>query len=389
MTDYIGKYVKKFESGSYGSLALSSCGYDWGLSCGSYQLTLRWGNCINFLKKYFPSDAAGLFYNTAMKDFASKTWPGNAYCSSPDSVKSVWQKCYNRVGADQFFEYEHAWIEAQYYTPIKNKVKDILNLDTVDRAFQECFWSWAVHKGSGGANTAFRAVLSNNKISSLNFIDKETLFDYIYDHRYNDAGTNRYKKGLMNGSSEREILRPLITKGTFSGGINPGNIEVTAPVTPKVEPPKVEEKKEEKPKEIKVNSLNGTLKVILRNDVLNVRSSPYFIDNIVDRYSYGKIVSVVGITEDKQFYKLSDGNYISTNTSYVQFTETKNQTGFLVRVKAGNLEIKKVPALIGVTVGTINQNGVFTIVEEQAGYGRLKSGAGWISLDSKLVTRLN
>ena len=39
--DYIGKYVKKFESGSKGSLALSSCGNDWGLSCGSYQLTLR------------------------------------------------------------------------------------------------------------------------------------------------------------------------------------------------------------------------------------------------------------------------------------------------------------------------------------------------------------
>ena len=54
MTDYIGKYVKEFESGSRGSLALDSCGYDWGLSCGSYQLTLRWGNAINFLKKYFP-----------------------------------------------------------------------------------------------------------------------------------------------------------------------------------------------------------------------------------------------------------------------------------------------------------------------------------------------
>lgn len=52
-SDYIGKYVKKFESGSKGSLALSSCGNDWGLSCGSYQLTLRWGNCIRFLKNTF------------------------------------------------------------------------------------------------------------------------------------------------------------------------------------------------------------------------------------------------------------------------------------------------------------------------------------------------
>lgn len=221
MTDYIGKYVKKFESGTLGSLSLSSCGNDWGLSCGSYQLTLRWGNCINFLKKYFPTESKVLFFDISKKDFASKTWPGNSYCSSPDAVKSVWQKCYNKVGADKFFEYEHAWIEANYYVPIKNKVKSYLNLDTTDRAFQECFWSWAVHEGSGGAFTSFKKVLSDNGITSLDYVDKEKFFDLIYDNRFERAGTNRYKKGLTNGSSEREILRPLLKKGTFSGKNEP------------------------------------------------------------------------------------------------------------------------------------------------------------------------
>lgn len=37
--DYIGRLVKQFESGNKGSLALGSCGNDWGISCGSYQLT--------------------------------------------------------------------------------------------------------------------------------------------------------------------------------------------------------------------------------------------------------------------------------------------------------------------------------------------------------------
>ena len=32
----IGEYVKQFESGDKGSLSFSSCGNDWGLSCGSY-----------------------------------------------------------------------------------------------------------------------------------------------------------------------------------------------------------------------------------------------------------------------------------------------------------------------------------------------------------------
>ena len=62
MNDYIGKYVKRFESGNTESLTLDSCGYDYGLSCGSYQLTLRYGNCIKFLRKYFPNESQTLYY---------------------------------------------------------------------------------------------------------------------------------------------------------------------------------------------------------------------------------------------------------------------------------------------------------------------------------------
>lgn len=612
MTDYIGKYVKQFESGTLGSLSLSSCGNDWGLSCGSYQLTLRWGNCINFLKKYFPTEATALFFNTSQKDIASKTWPGSNYCSSPDAVKSVWQKCYNKVGADKFFEYEHAWIEANYYVPIKNKVKDYLNLDTTDRAFQECFWSWSVHEGSGGAFTSFKAVLSENNITSLDYVDKEEFFDLIYDKRYEKAGTNRYKKGLTNGSSERETLRPLLTKGTFSGKVQEivssssstnsdvwytvqvgayskesnanaqllvlktkgfsasiiqidnlyklkvgsyrdlnaaksmqtllknngfesiivedrGEIDMsntkefiprkTAPSTtdkywihtskgglndcilisgnscipncvgyaygrfyeiigtkPKLSRANAENwygyadgyKRSKTPalgavicwakgqvgvasdgaghvaiveeiksngdiitsnsgynstrfwlqtftkasgyamngytfqgfilppdaevfvsESVKVTPLKGTLKVILRNDVLNVRSSPEIISgNIVTTYSYGKTATVTGITEDNKWYQLSDGNFISSSIQYVQFTKTDETVSFTVRVKAGSTEIKKEASSSSTTVGKISQNGVYTIVEEKNGYGKLKSGAGWISLNSELVTRL-
>ena len=150
MIDYIGKYVKKYESGTKGSLSLSQCGNDWGLSCGSYQLTLRWGNCIKFLKKFFPNETKSIYFNST-KDVATPSWPGANYCSSPEEVKKVWKICYNKVGAEQFFEYEHQYIEAMYYTPFKKAIKDYINLDNTNRAFQECCWSWAVHKGSSGA----------------------------------------------------------------------------------------------------------------------------------------------------------------------------------------------------------------------------------------------
>ena len=178
MTDYIGKYVKECESGSKGSLALGSCGYDWGLSCGSYQLTLRWGNCINFLKKYFPNEAKDLYFK-ATKDKVSKTWPGVSYCSSPAKVQTVLTQCYNKVGAEKFFEYEHAFMEDNYYKPIKNKVKDLIDLDNANRAFQECFWSWAVHRGVSGANKEFRACLGAYKPSHYK---EEKLLDLIYEY---------------------------------------------------------------------------------------------------------------------------------------------------------------------------------------------------------------
>lgn len=60
---------------------------------------------------------------------------------------------------------------------------------------------------------------------------------------------------------------------------------------------------------------------------------------------------------------------------------------FLVKVSVDNLRIRKGPGTNNATTGHYTGIGVFTIVEVQngtgstAGWGRLKSGAGWISLD--------
>lgn len=67
-------------------------------------------------------------------------------------------------------------------------------------------------------------------------------------------------------------------------------------------------------------------------------------------------------------------------------TETKTTTKkaeaktkeYLVRVTANCLNIRKTPN--GAIVGTIKDKGVYTIIEEKNGWGKLKSGKGWISL---------
>ena len=204
MKDYIGAYVKHFESGTVGSLALGSSGYDWGLSCGSFHLTLRWGNCINFLKKYFPQESKGLYY-TAPKDVVSKIWPGADYCSSPQEVKQIWINCYNKVGEEIFFNYEHQYIKSKYYDLICTKLMPISDISNSSRAFKECFWSWSIARGVGGCRNEFMEIV--DKID-INTIEAEDLFDLIYDKRYEKCSFDRYKKG--NPKGEREILRPLL-----------------------------------------------------------------------------------------------------------------------------------------------------------------------------------
>ena len=75
--------------------------------------------------------------------------------------------------------------------------------------------------------------------------------------------------------------------------------------------------------------------------------------------------------------------YASGSTTKV---ETVSECPYLVKITASVLNIRKQPTTGSVITGTIRDKGVYTIVEEANGtgasrWGKLKSGAGWISLD--------
>lgn len=65
---------------------------------------------------------------------------------------------------------------------------------------------------------------------------------------------------------------------------------------------------------------------------------------------------------------------------------------FPVKILDNALNIRKNPSLTAPVMGVITDNGIYTIVETAYGgnilWGRLKSGAGWISLNSRYVKRL-
>lgn len=90
-------------------------------------------------------------------------------------------------------------------------------------------------------------------------------------------------------------------------------------------------------------------------------------------------------------YRVFDNNGVNIyipNTS----TQTASDVPFTVKVSISDLNIRKGPGTDYAKTGKFTGKGVFTIVEIQsgqgasAGWGRLKSGAGWISLDYAVKT---
>ena len=72
-------------------------------------------------------------------------------------------------------------------------------------------------------------------------------------------------------------------------------------------------------------------------------------------------------------------------------TETKKEETFksyVVKILVDELNIRKEANFDSAVVGVVKKGQAFTIVEEKNGLGKLKSGAGWISLGSKYVQKV-
>ena len=85
------------------------------------------------------------------------------------------------------------------------------------------------------------------------------------------------------------------------------------------------------------------------------------------------------------------GKYGWVNAADISTGSTGTATSYRVRTTADVLNIRKGPGANYGVAGQIKGKGIYTIVAEAAGpgatkWGKLKSGAGWISLD--YVTKL-
>lgn len=143
----------------------------------------------------------------------------------------------------------------------------------------------------------------------------------------------------------------------------------------------------------------STGSTIDRDDLVSIASNAvYYTGKSIPSWVKNKKWYIASVSGDRAILgKSEDGkNNIQSaiNTKYLTVVKdvaaTTTQTAFksyTVKVTASSLTIRKGPGTNYGSSGSIKDKGVYTIVAEQSGkgatkgWGKLKSGAGWISLD--------
>ena len=73
-------------------------------------------------------------------------------------------------------------------------------------------------------------------------------------------------------------------------------------------------------------------------------------------------------------------DYVVPTTDTPVVTSTSKKVNYKVKITADSLNVRKGAGTSYATNGSVKKGQVFTIVEEKNGWGKLKSGAGWINL---------
>lgn len=114
-------------------------------------------------------------------------------------------------------------------------------------------------------------------------------------------------------------------------------------------------------REWEVNSINGENALLGRST-----DGKYNINSYVNL----KYLVLVGAEEEEE----------SAPVVSAPVEQPKSEVPYLIRVTATLLNYRRGPSMNDAVAGTIKNGGVYTIIEEKDGWGKLKSGAGWINL---------
>ena len=181
-------------------------------------------------------------------------------------------------------------------------------------------------------------------------------------HRIRDEGRWESVKARV------QTVLTAIKKGECSASLSSGTTSVSS--SSSTSSPTVTESK-------------FTVKIIC--DTLNIRQSASFSSDVVGTVKKGEVFTIVETSNGLGRLK-SGAGWISMGTAYVEKTTTSSSSettspGYIVEiVKCSVLNVRSGAGTNHSIVTTVKAGEFYTIVAESNGWGKLKSGAGWISL---------
>ena len=136
--------------------------------------------------------------------------------------------------------------------------------------------------------------------------------------------------------------------------------------------------------------LGGTTTTETKTETATTTTTMYRVrktwaDSKTQKGAYKVLANAKKCADENPGYYVFDANGnvvypVATKTETATTTTTKSSTSYTVKVTASALNIRSGAGTSYKVVGCIKDKGVYTIVEESNGWGKLKSGAGWISL---------
>lgn len=133
------------------------------------------------------------------------------------------------------------------------------------------------------------------------------------------------------------------------------------------------------------NTLTGSnFMVRIKVDSLNIRKSASLSATVMGTVKKGQVYTITKVTNGMGCLK-SGAGWISMGTEYVEkissvSSTSASNTEYKVKITANVLNVRAGAGATYKINTTVKKNQVFTIVETKNGWGKLKSGAGWIDL---------
>lgn len=131
-------------------------------------------------------------------------------------------------------------------------------------------------------------------------------------------------------------------------------------------------------------TVSGNYVVKVTSDTLNVRKGPGVSYGVCGELGRGEAYTIV--QTQNGWGKLKSGvgwinlSYTQKVSNSTTASATVSTSQYLVKVTANNLNVRKGPGASYDISATVKKGDVFTITKTKNGWGKLKSGVGWISL---------